>query len=230
MEFAVEERAYAPRSWPGRLAAWLTFVLVISATAYASTFLGDDVPDDLLYRYSTAVGLVIQFLLFVAILLLITIRLPKRPMFGLTQPYSWRRALALGAGALVVVWALGAALSPLLDAGEEQGLLPDEWDSDRLWPFVAVGVSISVIGPIAEELMFRGVGYALLEPYGKWVAIVVTGLLFGAVHGLVVALPILAMFGIVLGWLRWKTESVYPCIVLHATFNAISIVSVPFVA
>ena len=50
--------------------------------------------------------------------------------------------------------------------------------------------------------MFRGVGFALLSPYGKWVAILGTGVLFGAWHGLLVALPVLAAFGVVLGWLR----------------------------
>jgi membrane protease YdiL (CAAX protease family) len=45
-----------------------------------------------------------------------------------------------------------------------------------------------------------------------------------------VALPVLAAFGVLLGWLRWATGSVYPTIVLHAIFNGIAIASVPFVA
>jgi membrane protease YdiL (CAAX protease family) len=215
---------------PGRLLAWLAFVGVVTVAAYANTLAGGETPDDILYRWSTAVGLVVQFVLFVGLLLLITKGLPKRPLFGLRPPSSWPAALGLAAGGLVAVWAVSLALSPVLDAGEEQGLLPDEWEPDRLGAFIAVGASITFVGPIVEELMFRGVGFALLEPYGKWVAILGTGLLFGAVHGLVVALPVLAGFGIILGWLRWKTGSVYPCIVLHATFNGIAIASVPFIA
>jgi len=168
--------------------------------------------------------------LFLGVLLLIVKGLPKRPLFGLTPPPSWPRALGYAAAGLGTLWALSLALAPVLDAGEEQGLLPDEWESDRLGAFILVGLSITFLGPIVEELVFRGVGFALLAPYGKWVAILGTGLLFGAVHGLVIALPVLASFGIVLGWLRWKTDSIYPCIALHATFNGIAIVSVPFVA
>ncbi len=101
---------------------------------------------------------------------------------------------------LVAIFVLSLATSPVLDAGEEQGLLPEEWDSDKVVPYIVVGLSITFVGPIAEELMFRGVGFALLAPYGKWVAIIGTGVLFGALHGLLIALPVLSAFGVILGW------------------------------
>ena len=52
-----------------------------------------------------------------------------------------------------------------------------------------------------------------------------TGLLFGAAHGLLVALPILTVFGLVVGWLRVRTNSVYPGMVLHGTFNVIALIA-----
>ena len=70
-----------------------------------------------------------------------------------------------------------------------------------------------------EELTYRGLGFTLLSPYGTWVSILVTGVLFGLAHGLLVALPVLTAFGIVIGWLRARTDSIYPAIVLHALFN-----------
>jgi uncharacterized protein len=225
----VDDAAVTERQ-PRRLAAWLAFALAIAAVGYASLASGNDPPEDILYRYSTAVGLVVQSALFVGVLLLIVIGLPKRPMFGLRRPASWRHALGWAGVGLVAIFVLSAATSPVLDAGEEQGLLPEEWDSDRVVPYIVVGLSITFIGPIAEELMFRGVGFALLEPYGKWVAILGTGVLFGALHGLLIALPVLSAFGVVLGWLRWKTGSVYPCMVLHIAFNGIGVATVPFAA
>jgi membrane protease YdiL (CAAX protease family) len=134
------------------------------------------------------------------------------------------------AAALGVIWALSFALSPFLDAGEEQGIVPEEWDPDRLGAFLAFAAVATLAAPVVEELTFRGLGFALLEPYGKWTAIVATGVLFGVWHGLIVALPVLATFGVLLGWLRWSTGSVYPSIALHAIFNGIAIASVPFVA
>jgi membrane protease YdiL (CAAX protease family) len=55
------------------------------------------------------------------------------------------------------------------------------------------------------------------------VAIVGTGVIFGLAHGLVLALPILVGFGIGLAWLRSRSESVYPGMVLHGLFNAASL-------
>ena len=77
---------------------------------------------------------------------------------------------------------------------------------------------------MVEELIYRGLGYALLAPYGLWAAIVVTGCLFGASHGLLVALPILAVFGVVVGVLRMRTDSVYPPMVLHGFFNGVALI------
>ncbi len=40
-----------------------------------------------------------------------------------------------------------------------------------------------------------------------------------------VALPVLASFGLILAWLRLKTGSIYPAIVLHALFNGIALIA-----
>lgn len=225
----MESSAAAPRR-PGRLIAWLSFVLVIAAIGYAGQAADSEVPDDFVYRYSAAILGVVQFAIFFGVLLLIAIGAPKRELFGLRRPASWPRAIGYMAAALGVIWALSLALSPFLDAGEEQGLVPEEWDPDRLGAFLAFAAVATFAAPIVEELTFRGLGFALLEPYGKWTAILGTGILFGLWHGLIVALPVLAAFGVLLGWLRWRTGSVYPSILLHAIFNGIAIASVPFVA
>ena len=39
--------------------------------------------------------------------------------------------------AFVAIAVIAAALDLFLNAGEEQGLVPDEWDPDRAAPFVA---------------------------------------------------------------------------------------------
>jgi membrane protease YdiL (CAAX protease family) len=211
----------------GRLIAWLAFVLVIAGLGYAAQAGDSELPDDFVYRYSAAVAGLVQFALFLGVLLLIAIHLPKRELFALRAPASWPRASGYVLAGLGVIWAVSLALSPFLDAGEEQGIVPEEWDPDRIGAFVAFGAVATFVAPVVEELTFRGLGFTLLAPYGKWVAILGTGILFGAWHGLVVALPVLAGFGIVLGWLRYATDSVYPPIVLHAIFNGIAIASVP---
>jgi membrane protease YdiL (CAAX protease family) len=230
MESHAVERPYELRPRPGRLVAWLSFVLVISAIGYAGQAADSELPDDFVYRYSAAILAFFQFALFLGVLLLIVRGLPKRELLALRRPDSWPRAIAYMFGGLVVVWVVSLALSPFLDAGEEQGIVPEEWDSDRIGAFLAFGVVATFVAPFVEELIFRGAGFGLLAPYGQWVAIVGTGILFGLWHGLVVALPVLAGFGIVLGWLRYATGSIYPCMILHAVFNGIAIASVPLLA
>ena len=50
--------------------------------------------------------------------------------------------------------------------------------------------------------------------------IIITGILFGAVH-VNSAVILLSCFGIILGWLRFATGSVWPCIMLHFMWNTL---------
>ena len=83
---------------------------------------------------------------------------------------------------------------------------------------------VAVLAPIVEEITFRGLGYKLIEPFGKWTAILVVGLLFGLAHGLVEALPILAAFGAGLAYVRMRTGSVYPGMIVHSAFNSLVLI------
>jgi uncharacterized protein len=78
--------------------------------------------------------------------------------------------------------------------------------------------------PLVEELTYRGLGYSLLERLGRWPAILLVGLLFGLSHGLLTSLPVLVVFGCTLAWIRSRTRSVYPGMVVHALFNLVALV------
>lgn len=212
---------------PWRLVAWLVFVLVLAALNYAARLVGPEAPEDLAYRYGTSVTFAVQGLIVIGVLLLIALvgrGLPPRDAFALRRPVSWRRGLGLALAALIAIWLVSAALAPLLDASEEQGLVPDEWDPDRAGAFAAFFASATIVAPVVEELTYRGLGFTLIAPYGTLLAIAGTAVLFAAAHGLLAAFPVLAAFGALLGWLRARTDSVYPCILLHATFNGVVLV------
>lgn len=208
----------------GRLVAWLIFVLALTALGYAGRIDGSEPPDDIAFRYGYALAALVQYAVMLGILLLIARGLPVRELFALRRPASWRRAAGFASIALVAIWIVGAALSPFLDATEEQGLVPDEFDSSRIGAFAAFFVVVAFVAPVVEELTYRGLGFALLAPYGVPVAILVTGVLFGLAHGLLIALPVLTFFGIAVGWLRARTDSIYPPMLLHSTFNAAALV------
>jgi uncharacterized protein len=224
----VSEAATIPRH-PGRLAAWLVFVLALTLLNYLGRYASDDTPDDIAYQWASSIAIVVQFGVMLGILLLIARGLPKRELFALRRPASWKRALGLAVLSLVVIYLASLAYAGLLsllgdfDPTEEQGLVPDEWDSSRAAPFVAFFLAVTLLAPFVEELTYRGIGFSLFQPYGLVLAIVATGALFGLTHGLLIGLPVLAFFGIVVGWLRAKTGSVYPGVLLHAAFNGIAL-------
>lgn len=108
------------------------------------------------------------------------------------------------------------------------------WDADptRFFPHTPLGglamVLVVAIGaPIAEETVFRGI--VLPSAMAKWGAalgVLVTSLVFAAMHLSVFAfLPILAVAW-VLASLRMRSGSLWPAIVCHATFNCIGIILV----
>lgn len=205
---------------PGKLAGWTLLVLVLVAVAYAANLAGGPPDRNVLYRYSTAVGAAVQYAIMLAIVAAIARGLGRETL-GFRRPASWRRAAVLLGVSLGAIWAAGWVLNLFLDAGGEQGLVPTGWDPSRAGAFAANFAVVAVVAPVVEETTYRGLGFAAVRAYGgPLVAIAGTGLAFGLSHGLVVALPVLSLFGAVLAWLRWKTESLYPPIVLHAIFNA----------
>jgi membrane protease YdiL (CAAX protease family) len=114
-------------------------------------------------------------------------------------------------------------LSPILKPGREQGVTPDIWKPTHVAAYIANGIVISVVAPVVEELTFRGLGYSVLARYGRWTAIIGTGLAFALAHGLINAFPFLAAFGIGLSYLRSRVDSVYPGMIVHGLFNAIAL-------
>ncbi|HEY6398577.1 MAG TPA: type II CAAX endopeptidase family protein [Solirubrobacteraceae bacterium] len=100
---------------------------------------------------------------------------------------------------------------------------------------VAATVFVCVVAPIAEEFFFRGFIFGALRRLrivvagrymGPWVAAVLTGSLFGLAH-LGSAKPQylvpLGVLGFTLCLLRWRTRSLYPCMVLHSVNNSLAL-------
>jgi len=224
------ESAAAARRMPGKVLAWLVLVAALALLAYAGRLGDADVPDDLAYRYVSSIAALLQYAIIFVILLVVARGLPAREAFGLRRPASWPRAVGLAALCLLAIYLAAAVYQGALslvgdwDPTEEQGLVPNEWDPSRAGAFVAFFLVVTFVAPAVEELTYRGLGLSLLLPYGTVGAILLTGLLFGAAHGLLVAFPILAFFGLVVGWLRVRTDSVYPPVILHSAFNGTALI------
>lgn len=208
----------------GKLYAWLAFVGVFAALNYTARFSSSEPDRNVLYTWSAAALGLVQMGIILGIVLLIARDRPKDEYLGLRRPSSWGLAAGLAALVFVGVFILAGVLSPILQPGEEQGLVPKTWHPDQAAAFVANFVVVALVAPVVEELTFRGLGYRLLEPFGRWTAVLLVGLLFGLAHGLVEALPILAAFGAGLAYIRMRTGSVYPGMIVHATFNSLVLI------
>ena len=208
-----------------RLVGWAILVGALAALSYAANLSSGKPPSDVLYQWSTAAAALVQYGIILAIVLALARGIAPAAL-GLRRPDSWGKAAGWILAALAAIWVLGAILNIFLKAGEEQGLVPDGWDSSRAAPFVANFVVVAMVAPFVEELTYRGLGYAAVrDGYGATAAIIVTAIAFGLAHGLVVALPVLAIFGAILAWLRLRTDSVYPTMMLHALFNGIALIA-----
>jgi membrane protease YdiL (CAAX protease family) len=207
------------------LRLWSAFVLVFATLSYTLRFASGKPPKDLLYKWSTVVGNLVQFAIIAAIVYGIAGAAgERRRVLALRRPTSWRTAFGIGLGVGLGMFVLTILLGPLLNPGREQGVTPDTWEPRHAAAYAANGIVVAVVAPIVEELTFRGLGYSLLARYGRWAAIIGTGLAFGLAHGLVEAFPFLAAFGIGLAYLRSRVDSVYPGMILHGLFNGIALI------
>jgi hypothetical protein len=212
-----------PRS---RLVGWAILVAVLALVSYSANFAAeDDPPDDDLYQWSTAAGGLVQYAIILAVVLALARGIAPATL-GLRRPGSWRSAAGWTFLALVSIWVIGAVLNIFLEAGEEQGLVPSAWDPDRAAAFAANFVVVALVAPFVEELTYRGLGFAAVrDAFGAAAAVAVTAIAFGLAHGLVIALPVLTIFGVILALLRLRTASLYPPIALHALFNGAALVA-----
>jgi hypothetical protein len=95
-------------------------------------------------------------------------------------------------------------------------------------PLMAVltGVFAVTLGPLMEELFFRGFLYPVLaRRSGMFAAIVITSVAFGIIHAAQLAFAwglvlIIFVVGIVLTTVRAKTRSVAASFVVHVSYNS----------
>lgn len=207
-----------------KLIAWWALVGALSVLGFAARASDEEPVRDVLYRYETAIIGSLFYLLVLGIVLLIASGLDPREAFALRRPTSWGLAGGLALGLLVSLLIVAQLLEPVLGAGEEQGLDPTGWDADRAPAFALNAIVTAVLGPLVEELLFRGIGFYLLVQFGEVAAVAVTGIAFALTHGIAVGLPVFFIIGVGLGFIRSRTGSLYPALLLHAAFNGIALI------
>lgn len=85
-------------------------------------------------------------------------------------------------------------------------------------------LAIAIIGPVLEELLFRGaITKALLQQCNPTKAILISALLFGVFHINPAQILPAFLIGILLAWTYYKTGSLIPCILMHILNNSLAV-------
>jgi membrane protease YdiL (CAAX protease family) len=110
----------------------------------------------------------------------------------------------------------------------------DGHDND-LGAQITISVIAAIGAPFIEEILFRGVIMGSLQRFGSWWAIIVQGLLFGAVHmtpeaGRANFLTFIeiGIGGMGLGWIATRYRRLGPGMWTHFFFNLQAVALLPF--
>jgi sodium transport system permease protein len=196
--------------------AFISFALVLVVTFYASRWLEN--------AGLIALILITQYGFF----FLPTWGLSIGMKFSLKETFSLRRppwqgllaALLMGLSAWTVIAGLVIRILPPPDSlvkAMEKILLLD----NAAMPLWVVLLLLAVTPAICEESLFRGVIMSGLRRMGKWPAIGISALLFAVAHASIYRLLPTLLLGILMGYLVWRTGSIYCSMLFHAVNNGL---------
>ena len=161
---------------------------------------------------------------------------PVREVLALRARWSDLTGLAVGAGIQLVLSALAVAIVETFFGGDVPGqevVEAAESTGDAVArAFVVVGVV--VLGPLAEEVVFRGMLLSALLGRGRRWAVGVSSLSFALLHLLdpnaAFSVPFLLILAVVLGTERLRTGRLGRPIAIHAGFNLVTVIAIFTVA
>lgn len=158
---------------------------------------------------------------FLAILIWLATRESKWQPF---RAFAWGwvgRGYAL---AIAVVFSVNLLVGTILGTpARSQNPILSLFAECAPWQAATLGILVTCIGPLFEEILFRGwlLG-GLREHWGEFRALLVSALLFSLIHGDPNGAPALFGLGLVFGWVYLRTGSLLACILLHGMWNATS--------
>jgi len=105
----------------------------------------------------------------------------------------------------------------------EELLRPTVMDSPtNIVTLLGMVFMLVIIAPVFEEFWVRGIMYDALKPYGTGMAIIISSIIFGLMHGSLYMLFYTTAYGFALGYIRYATGSLFVVTILHAIVNSIA--------
>lgn len=119
------------------------------------------------------------------------------------------------------------ALFPVFDLPiEPQDVVLSLQEYDRPWLWVILVLKIVFVGPLCEELVFRGYLLPwLAQRIGFWPGMILHSLFFAAIHLNAAAMLPLFALSCVLGLVYMRRQNLFSAFWMHAVFNAMTLVA-----
>jgi membrane protease YdiL (CAAX protease family) len=178
--------------------------------------------------------------LMAAPLLILAAMLPRdgRPQGGWLQWHGRPVATAAGQALVAVLMVLPlVALSGWLveriwgDPGGSNPLLDLVLTSPDPRALLCFAVTAIVLAPLFEEMLFRGVLLPVAARHlGGPAAVLVSAAIFAAAHLSLGELVPLFVLALGLGWLRWSSGRLLPCVLMHAFWNGLTFLNLVLLA
>lgn len=171
-------------------------------------------------------AMVYQSLIYALLLSVLYLLVAWRYAQPFWRSLGWKpfgsRFLCAAAGPLLAI--VTSTLGVLLKAPPLPSPIED-LISDRRSLFIMM-LFLTIIGPVFEELLFRGFLFPLLaRSTGPWLGILLTATPFALVHGSQYHwswqhLMVVGLAGAVFGFVRYKTDSTAAATLVHTGYNA----------
>jgi len=154
---------------------------------------------------------------------------------GLKPMYKKPRRLARALGTFPALYGLGVGtllLTILITylisrIGDGQTMIQDilrptaAQPANSLASALMMAFLLVVVAPVFEEIWVRGIIFDALRPYGCGMAIIISSVLFGLMHGNLYTLLYTTTLGFALGYVRYATGSLFVVTILHALVNSV---------
>ena len=186
--------------------------------------------DDFINRSASFIDASISISLIIVYLILYKLMFREKlePEVRLSKPQStlFTIIISFGVGGVSTIWLelfeyISRHFQSLNDQVQNFSTLYDDMEQS---PYIWTLLAIAIVGPIVEEIMFRGLIYRNLEKAIEtpWIPIVISGVMFGAWHGSFIQGVYTAILGMILAYYYKKTRSLFLVIMVHIINNFLS--------
>lgn len=233
-----------PTRWPkdSFRSPWTWLLAIVIAAIFIFLFLASVKASSTgvsLSNVSPAIVLISLFLtagLEAILILAVLLSLPALSKFSLAElgfraPTKETVLIGLvGAVAMIVVANGGATLIDYFaHSKHEQGVIELFKGLHDPGTMIVFGLFACVFAPFAEETIFRVFFFNLGLRYGGfWTGAVISGVLFGLAHNDLYALVPLALGGMILCYVYYRSRNAFASMISHGLFNLTSILALVF--